>query len=130
MKEQLTDAWARRLETTKDAEVSRAGKAREILHLQAWRGKERERSLLPNARGVCMCMCVCVCVCVYMGLTNTDASLFFLSCHVYCWPRAIRSSRSRESIDMIRTHTLGWGRLRGQSREVNGRYWAHRKNPE
>ena len=64
MKEQLTDAWARRLETTKDAEVSRAGKAREILHLQAWRGKERERSLLPNARGACMCVCACVCVCV------------------------------------------------------------------
>lgn len=53
MKEQLTDGWTRRLETIKDAEESRAGKSREILYLQAWRGKERERLLLPDARGVC-----------------------------------------------------------------------------
>ena len=39
MKEQLTDGWTRRLETIKDAEESRAGKSREILYLQAWRGK-------------------------------------------------------------------------------------------
>lgn len=74
MKEQLTDGWTRRLETTKDAEVSRAGKAREILYLQAWRGKEREQfTALPRHEEI-----VCVYVCT-LALQNTDASLFFLS---------------------------------------------------
>ena len=106
--------WTRRLETTKDAEVSRAGKASEILYLQAWRGKEREQLLLPSARRG---------VCVYMGLTKYGCLplLPLLSRHVYCWPIPIRSSRSRESIDMI--HTDHVAEAHDRMRKAEGSVW-------
>lgn len=60
MKEQLTDGWTRRLETTKDAEVSRAGKARRSYTSRP--GEARKGAVAAPRCGVC--------VCLYTGLTK------------------------------------------------------------
>lgn len=127
MKEQLTDVWTKRLGTTKDATV--------------WPGKPgRSYSPRPEearkGRGYCSAkrrevwLCVCVHAHAHWGLTKyCNLPLLFLSSLATFTIGQVQTEAQEQGSPLMGhipithlRHKLGCRRVKGGSREVDGRY--------